>query len=63
MKIAILTLEIIGILSISLLSVCAITALLCMICEVPFTFSKALVIWLVWFGINTIRSKLDERND
>ena len=62
MKIAILTIEILGILGLSLLSVCAITAVMCLLCEVPFTFAKALVIWLIWFAMNALRRKLNEHN-
>jgi hypothetical protein len=61
-KIAILIIEILGILGFSLLGVSAIVALLCFVCDVPFTFGKAAVIWLIWFAMNTARRKLNERN-
>lgn len=63
MKKLTLILELIGILAFSFASVALLVFAACGMTGREFNLAMAVVIWFAWFGINTIRSKLDERND
>lgn len=44
-------------------SVCAITAILCLMFGAEFTIGKAAVIWIAWYFLKVIKRKLDERDN
>lgn len=55
---------IITIVALSFGSVCAITALICMLIGTNFSVVKAVVLWVGWYAINVIRRELKrERNE
>ena len=62
MKSHILIIEILAILLLSFIATSGIVAILCLVCKVPFTVGKAIVIWIISFAMNVIRRKINERN-